>query len=1032
MPIVIDSWIKQACLYFCFFFVFCLSPELILAQEVLTPFERFGESSGLPAPVFKIVQDHYGFIWLASADGLARFDGKSFRIYTSKLGDSTSIPNNIINDILVAVDNRIWIATNGGICYYDYQMAQFVNVPLPSNLEKSDLYRVHCIRQDAFGRIWIATKTSIHRLGDSFKLEASFHPSDVDGLVIKSIFIDEHENLFIGTNQSEIIQWNLCNGIKRTVLIESKHSKKIGSTTTQRIIVRQNENSLLVGSWLGGLNQVNYTDSKLEAIHLDVNQDVDIKSNIVTGIVIQNDSCWWIGTFGAGISLFNPKTNRYFRTIKHDPGNMYSLSTNYIHELFKDEAGAIWVATNDGVNKYDPRSHQFSTIQIPAQNNEISIYRNPYCIVDNLQDSSKNSLLISLPGFGILHFNKQTHEFKQFLNKEIGPNGMFGNKIYQLEFITPNELLILESSQLLKYNFKNQRMIQLNSGNKNKFENARKFKIDINNNYWICSSTSGVYQLDSTFKICNHFINNPEKSNTIQDNTIFCMLEDHSGSMWFGSQNAGLSQYNPRDGRFTYYKHDKNKPQSLPDNAVYDLFEDASQFIWIATENGLARLDPLNQKMKIITSSEGLPNNNISSITPDAHQNLWLTTNQGVAVLNVSNGSIQIYGRMDGLASSRMDGASYIGLDGSIFFTTNSMVSWSQTGLFIKNTRVPKVYISSVKVYDQEVPLYRDKNILKPIHINYRQNIFSPEIAALNFTNSSKNKFAYMLEGYDNSYIYSGSVSTARYSNIPGGTYVFKAKASNNDGIWSDVMDPLKLIVHPPFWKTAWFLTLCCLLVIGLSYTYYKLKINQILKLQSLRNSIARDLHDEIGSTLSSIYLSSNLLEKQLQNNVTGNQLLNRIQSASKQAIEMMHEIIWSVQPKNDSLDMLMIRMRQYASEILEAAEIPFQFNLNQPTSSIELPLDKRKDLLMIFKEGINNIAKYSKASLVKIEFLLTKKQIYLTISDNGIGFNSAVSTAGNGIKNMKDRATRMNSELQIESNTNSGTQIRLTIPLTP
>lgn len=108
--------------------------------------------------------------------------------------------------------------------------------------------------------------------------------------------------------------------------------------------------------------------------------------------MIQNDSCWWIGTFGAGISFYNPKTSSYYRSIKHDPGNRYSLSSNYIHELFKDEAGAIWVATQDGVNKYDPRSHQFSTIQIPLQNNEISIYRNPYCIVSNLQDIPERSL----------------------------------------------------------------------------------------------------------------------------------------------------------------------------------------------------------------------------------------------------------------------------------------------------------------------------------------------------------------------------------------------------------------------------------------------------------------------------------------------------------------------------------------------------------------------------------------------------------------------------------------------------------------
>lgn len=1012
------------------FISFCLLQQPIYTQDVLIPFERFGESKGLPAPVYKIAQDHFGYIWLGTSDGLARFDGKNFKLYNSKLGDSTSIPNNIINDLIVDTYNRIWIATNGGICYYDYEIARFVRIKLPQTLEKSDLYRVHCIRMDAFGRIWFATKTAVHRLGDSFDVEASYHPSEKNNLVIKSIYLDINENLFIGTNQSEVIQYNLCTDVQKSVNIASRHSKEIRSTTTQRLLVKFNDSSLLVGSWLGGLNQLNYSDVKLKAIHLDAKQDIDIKSNIVTGIVIQNDSCWWIGTFGAGISFYNPKTSRYYRSIKHDPGNGYSLSSNYIHELFKDEAGAIWVATQDGVNKYDPRSHQFSTIQIPLQNNEISIYRNPYSIVANLQDIPERSLLISIPGLGILNFNKQTREFKQVLSKYIGPNGIFGNKIYQLEFINKNELLILESSRLLKYDFRNQSMVVLNSSKSCKFENARKLKIDKNKNYWISSSTSGVYKLDSSFEFCNHLLSNPDTTNSLQDNAIFCILEDHKGTIWFGSQNSGLSKYDAKDVRFTYYKHDKNNPQSLPDNAVYDLYEDNLNFIWIATENGLARLDPSNQKMKIITISEGLPNNNISSITPDRHQNLWLTTNQGVAVLNGSNGSIQVYVQMDGLATNRMDGASYTGTDGSIYFSTNSMMSWSQTGQFIKNTIPPKVYISNVKVYGEDVPSQRIKNKLKPIHINYRQNIFTAEFAALSFTNSTKNKFAYTLEGYDNGFIYSGNNSIANYSNIPGGTYTFKVKAANNDGIWSTVIDPLELIVHPPFWKTAWFLALCCILIVGLGYSYYKIKIQQIIKLQQLRNSIARDLHDEIGSTLSSIQLNSNLLEKQLQQNTQQVSLLNRIQSASKQAIEMMNEIIWSVQPKNDALDMLFIRMRQYASEILEAAEIAFKFEVLEFTSNVDLPLDKRKDLLMIFKEAINNLAKYSSASLAHIEISVNKKQFELTIADNGLGFNSLEPTTGNGIKNMKDRSDRLHAKISIESIPGHGTSIKLTIPL--
>ncbi|HEX5626074.1 MAG TPA: two-component regulator propeller domain-containing protein, partial [Saprospiraceae bacterium] len=848
----------------------------------------------------------------------------------------------------------------------------------------------------------------------------------------KSIHLDSDNRLFIGTNKSQLLCRDLCSGDEQWVDIHSEQSKKSSALTTIRFIQPFGKDSLLLGSWMGGLHLVVLREGKWKTQCFENRNESDVRVNIVTGIALVNDSCWWVGRFGAGIGLYHPQHKTYYRTIQHESTDPNSLSDNYIHDLYRDAAGSVWVGTNDGINKYDPGSHRFSTIQIPAQKDETAIYRNPYSLVEDRTDSSQLRLLITVPGLGVLTFDRR---FKKLLpiripnlQQELTP----GDRFYEMKYNHRGELLVLGTSGFYQFDPRNGKIKKLKLPNELKLENVRKWMQDRNRNYWISSSTAGLYMLDSAFNKVVQYRYDPDGGQTIPDDVVFCILEDHRGMIWIGTQNRGLCMLDPVLNQFRYFSHDKSNPQSLPDNGVFDLYEDAGRNLWIATENGLARMDPERKKMKIFTTAEGLSNNNITSITPDERNRLWLCTNKGLSVLNMSNGSIQIYSQEDGLPSNRMDGAGLLTREGHLFFSTNSMISWCDPLSFVENRIPPRTWITSIKVYGKEIPLQRRDGKLPDIHVHYRENIFSADFASLNYTNSEKNQFAYMLENYDPGWNYVGRQSMANYSNLPGGRYVFKVRSSNNDGLWSETGDQVRVVVHPPFWNTWWFFGMAIGLIGLAFYSYYRIRIGQFLKVQKLRMDLARDLHDDVGSTLSSIHLSSSMGGRMADAGKDPAPLFQSIQQASREAMDMMSEIVWSISPEHDRLEQVSTRMRHHASEILESAGISLVFEEPEKGRQVQLPLRIRKELFLIFKEALNNLSKYSGAKVAVIRFDVNKSWLQLEIRDDGKGFDAREIRRGHGLKNMKSRAESIQGSFEMESWPGSGTRIFLRIPLLP
>jgi two-component sensor histidine kinase len=451
--------------------------------------------------------------------------------------------------------------------------------------------------------------------------------------------------------------------------------------------------------------------------------------------------------------------------------------------------------------------------------------------------------------------------------------------------------------------------------------------------------------------------------------------------------------------------------------------------IWIGTqEDGLWETGLNLKKPLIITTNNGLPSMCITTIAGSSNRDdFWMLTNSGAVEYHITDKKITVFDKKDGIQNlshlytmiANNDGSIVIGGRGCLYSFDPSQV--------IKNTQAPKVFITGLKVFDKEFIA----NKARPIELNYNQNYFSLEYVALNYTQSKLNRYAYKMDGLDKQWIDAGTRRYVSYANLEEGTYTFNIKASNNEGVWNNLPARITLIINPPFWHRWWFYMSVVLVMASVIYLLYIYSINQLKIRVQMRDKIARDLHDDIGSTLSGINIFSKIaLQKMHDDQSGGIELVAKISERSQNTLEALSDIVWSINTRNDGMDNFLMKANEYLS-ILEVQGIGYDFNVGPEMGQMKLGMIWRRELYLIFKEAICNAAKYARCSFIQIHFTRHKDHCKLTIHDNGIGFNVDDVATGNGIYNMRQRAEKMNGELKVISKENEGTLITLNFKIT-
>jgi two-component sensor histidine kinase len=545
---------------------------------------------------------------------------------------------------------------------------------------------------------------------------------------------------------------------------------------------------------------------------------------------------------------------------------------------------------------------------------------------------------------------------------------------------------------------------------------------------WIHSSR-GLYLYKN-----GNFHRTPHLSDNGQPLFITYLTGDTKGHIWFINNYKDIVCYTKRPASISdTFPYVLQQQQYIGgealDNQLYGkIFVDSKGRLWACgREKGLCILYTNDKGMVTRISkpdksvfSSGI----INDVAEDSDHNIWLGTASGLDKVTFHDDTFTV---SKDIYSSELCGKYIFFVKhqaGKLFVGTTGCMGIFNT-VYIEPKTPPQVYISGIKVNETSaLHLLGTVPTFKP-----QDNIISFVFTGISFKDERRIRYSYMLEGLDNNWSVPRPEYSITYSRIPPGTYTFKVRALSANGIWSDKPATFTFTVKQPFYTQWWFVALVTATIAVIVYSIYRYRINQILEIQYIRQTISKDLHDDIGATVSSINILANMAKSNLVSENKRNQFLETIQEESKHVSESLNDIVWSINPKNDSLEIMFARMQRYASELFEAKNIAYDFILPEGSLRVmNMDMTRRQHIYLIFKEAVNNLAKYSEATKAEVGFSIDNGRFSVIIADNGKGFDPVVTYTGNGIFNMKKRAEDIKARLQIESAPGKGTTIRLSL----
>jgi signal transduction histidine kinase/streptogramin lyase len=539
----------------------------------------------------------------------------------------------------------------------------------------------------------------------------------------------------------------------------------------------------------------------------------------------------------------------------------------------------------------------------------------------------------------------------------------------------------------------------------------------------------------------------------VSENSVSAIAEDAGGNLWIGTESRGLNLF--KDEKFTIYRQGANQ---LPGDDISCLYADKDGVLWVgASGHGLARLQ--NGRWTRYATTNGLASDHINYITEDDGGYLWIGSNAGLmripkqslndfAAGTTNVISCRTYGKADGLPTRECSAGSQPAVcrtpDGKLWFPTiKGLASVNPVDLKL-HLEPPSVMIESVLVDGREQKTNQlDSGWQASVIIPPGGEELEIHYTALNFSAPELVRFKYILEGHETSWTDAKADRVARYPKLPPGHYRFHVQACNEDNIWSGPdAAVLDVTVQPQFWQTGWFRVAGIVFILGIVAAIVRYISTQKLQrqLQSLqqretlekeRARIARDLHDQLGANLTQVALLGEMAEADKDSPAEIESHAQQISQTARETTRSLDEIVWAVNPANDTLDGLVNYAGKYAQEYLALAGLRCRADLPAQLPAIPIPPEVRHNVFLAFKEAVHNVVKHAQASEVWIRLRLQPGNFTLEIEDNGRGMGSQPAPQNrNGLRNMKKRMDDIHGEFSISGGANGGTIVRLTVPI--
>ena len=802
-------------LFALFFFIHFISFTPVFSQLNLNNLTRFTEADGVPgSQVSAVIADKFGYIWLGTMNGLARYDGYEFKRFYSSPNDPSSMKGMVIWSLFGDSKGRIWIGSYPGFLdmynpvtksFSHYDFYHFIKVPANVNVG------VRTMCEDDKGRIYFGVLAEFNRQiqassllyfdEKSTKLQKFSVP---DSIITNSIFklINDHSgNIWF-------LSWN---GIYR---IDSK--RKLTKIHIFDTILKKNNDfiqdlkpdtngHLWIISILSNLYDYNPVDGTTKMYSSNLIQKNKYQDFGNKSIIFDKYNNIWIGT-NTGLYFFDTKIKK-FETFTND--SKKQLNKAMILDLEFDSFGTLWIGTvSDGLLKYEEKVILKSYTHIKDDKNSLT----PGW-VNSIYEAQNGKIWISSSGdgipIGLNELDTQTGAIQTYSLETILPNT---NVIFGLLEIQPNEFYISTEKGLYQYSPKLNtiKKIQLKGVSDSLLFIYHFFK-DSRGNLWLCTN-KGLYKKTKSNDSYKKYDLTKTKNGDLISNEISKAYESKKHGLWLVTNN-GLFLYNYKTDKIKRYGYDKKAGDVFVTQDINSFYEDTTGTAWVGTwDGGLSKYNIETGKIKTYTRNDGLPSMSIQGILPDYENNcLWLSTFDGLSRFNMKSEKFNNYSIADGIQSQLFADGAYLKTSTGkfIFGGSNGITIFNANDVNIHSVP-PKVFLTDLKLFNKSVlpgknsilknPIYNTKKVI----LSYNQNYISIEFTALHYSNPSKNRCIYKLDNYDKDWREDGNLHLATYPMLPPGKYVFHVKAANNNGVWNEKGASLQIVINPPWWKTIY------------------------------------------------------------------------------------------------------------------------------------------------------------------------------------------------------------------------------------
>jgi ligand-binding sensor domain-containing protein len=996
-------------------------PGELSGQIVQHHFGRLTIADGLASyRTYDVAQDAKGFLWIGTFEGLNRYDGYSMKTFHHDERQAASISDDIVRSLLVDRSGNLWVGTDAhGVDRYDDRTETFTHHANHLGDSASiSAGRITSLCQDKSGTLWIGTMGGgLNRLDE--KTGRFWHyrhdpltPGSLPNDRVHALFEDPEGRLWVGTD----------GGL--SVLDESqgtfdtyRHSRVDPwslSSDRVRAVAADDSGVFWVATEGGGLNRFERGAGRFTPYRHDERDPESISHNDVSSVCQGAPGSLWVGTSDneGGLNSLDIRTGRFTR-FRNDPFNPHSLLHNFVRKIRRDRSGVIWIVTDRGLARLDARSGQFHHLVIDE--NPMAPQK-VFAICE-----SHGKLWIGANGL------KRAGG---------GPGAVLPWRSYlgtQSDVDTATVIVIHEdrsgalwvgttSGGLDRLDVKKGGDVHFQLGANGLTGYAVCMVEDLHSDLWVGTSDAGLIRIDAASHAFVRFTHSPDDPNSLSADAVYCLYRDCAGTLWVGTEGGGLNRFDPPGG-FSHFRHDPMDPRSLDDDRVYAMAEDKAGRMWVSTKLGINAFDRATGSFKSVAPSSGQATGVIWSMVVDDRGRLWLSTStNGIWKMDPESGAFRNYDERDGLQSNMFTYAALKRPNGEILFGGENGITLFHPDSIVDNPHVPEIVLTNFSIFD--TPWRGPLTDLNELHLNYDQNYFSFEFAALDFTAPEKNRYAYRLDGVDTAWIYPVGRRYASYTNIDPGSYMLRIRGSNNDAIWNEQGLSIPIAISPPFWATWWFRSLAALLAVGSMYGAYRYRVWKLLEMERMRLRIASDLHDDIGSSLGSIALITDMVRKTLPPGQKSGQQLLDASSAARRTADSLRDIVWLISPDHDKLDDIVLRMKDAAAKLLVGTE--YRFDCPEERFASGLDMEFRRHVWLIYKETLHNIAKYAKANRVDIGITAQNRVFHLRIRDDGVGFDPSAPASGNGLRNLRARAAKLGGSIAIESAPGRGTLVLL------